>query len=112
LVKVLIYNNFLNLRQSPRRGTSGDLKLPVRPIFRLNGERKSWDKLYNCTEPSCLGETSPAFWWLREREPWKRIAAEITAADTALFMYEAAQTALRVRMAQGRANQVQRKTRH
>jgi hypothetical protein len=88
------------------------MKLPVRPIFRLNGERKSWDKLYNCTEPSCLGETSPAFWWLREREPWKRIAAEITAADTALFMYEAAQTALRVRMAQGRANQVQRKTRH
>jgi hypothetical protein len=89
------------------------LKIPgVRPIFRLNGERKSWEKLYNCTEPSCLDETSPAFWWLREREPWKRIAAEIGAAETALVMYEAAQTALRVRLAQDRASQDQRGTRH
>jgi hypothetical protein len=87
-------------------------KLGVRPIFRLNGERKSWDRLYNCTEPSCLDETSPAFWWLREREPWKRIAAEIAAQETAFVMYEEAQTALRVAQAQDRASRDQRETRH
>jgi hypothetical protein len=90
-------------------------KVPgIRPIFRLNGERKSWAKLYDCTEPSCLDldECSPAFWWLREREPWRRIAAEIAADEIHALMFEAAQTALRIRQAQERAGAGQRETRH
>jgi hypothetical protein len=86
--------------------------LGVRPIFRLNGERKSWDRLYDCTEPSCLDETSPAFWWLREREPWKRVSAEIAAAATVSVVLESAEVAMRAKIAHQRASSDQRETRH
>jgi hypothetical protein len=85
----------------------------VRPIFRLNGERKSWDRLYDCTEPSCLEETSKAFWWLREREPWKRISAEIAAEATVLVVLQSSDVAVRTRLAHERASaRDQRETRH
>jgi hypothetical protein len=89
-------------------------KVEVRPIHRLNDKRKSWAKLYDCTDPSCLDpeKLSPAFWWLREREPWKRIAAELVAQANAVFMYEAAHRAICDALAQERANRDQRETRH
>jgi hypothetical protein len=83
----------------------------VRPIHRLNGERATWDKLYDCTEPSCSGEISPAFWWLREREPWKRISAEIAAVATVAVVLASAEVAVLVSMARDSANG-ERETRH
>jgi hypothetical protein len=71
----------------------------VRPIFRLNNERKSWDRLYDCTEPSCLGDVSEDFWWLREREPWKRVSAEIAAEGTVSAVLASAEAVVRVRLA-------------
>jgi hypothetical protein len=76
----------------------------IRPIFRLNNERKSWDTLYNCTEPSCLGDVSEEFWWLREREPWKRVSAEIAAGTTAAVMLESARIALGIGLAHERTS--------
>jgi hypothetical protein len=90
-------------------------KIPgVRPIFRLNGERKSWDTLYNCTEPSCLDldECSRAFWWLREREPWRRISAEIAAQTTMAVVLQSAEVAAHVRKTFSRTSRKRRETCH
>jgi hypothetical protein len=85
-----------------------------RLVFKLNGERKSWARLYDCTEPSCMApvKLSPSFWWLREREPWRRISAEIAAANNAMMMMTTAAVALRTQMAYARTSARQRETCH
>jgi hypothetical protein len=75
--------------------------LGIRPIFRLNNERKSWDRLYEAFEPSCsmCDQLSEDFWWLSEREPWKRVSAEIAAEGTISAVLASAETAVRFRLA-------------
>jgi hypothetical protein len=70
------------------------------PLFK---ENSTW--IYDCTEPSCLDETSPAFWWLKEREPWLRISQEIVAGVTVSTVLASAEAALRVRMALERTSE-------
>jgi hypothetical protein len=87
--------------------------LGIRPIFRLDNERKSWDTLYNFSEPSCLGDISEDFWWLSEKEPWKRVSAEIAAEGTISAVLASAETAVRVRLAMEQTGKDSpRRTRH
>jgi hypothetical protein len=81
---------------------------PKHPLLR---ENSTWKRLYEALEPSCsmCDKLSEDFWWLEEKEPWKRISAEIAAGVTAAVMLESAQVALRIGLAHERTS---RETRH
>jgi hypothetical protein len=56
---------------------------------------------------------SEEFWWLREREPWKRVSAEIAAEETVSAVLASAEAAVRVRLAVERTGEEGMcKTRH
>jgi hypothetical protein len=81
------------------------------PLLRENSTRR---RLYEAFDPSCstCDQLSQDFWWLEDKEPWRRVAAEIAAANSAQFMMDAAVHMLRAQAAQARASADQRETRH
>jgi hypothetical protein len=78
------------------------------PLLR---ENSTWKRLYEAFEPSCslCDKLSEDFWWLEEREPWKRISAEIANNATAAVMLESAQVVLNLKLAYQKES---RETRH